>query len=199
MAEASDEEIIRRSVEDPEAFGEIFERHHDSVYAYLRRRLGPDEGEELTSQTFSIAFSRRGSYEAEHDTCRPWLLGIAHRLALASARHARIVIASMPRLATELVHRDPDPHDRLEAQRLLPKIERALARLSEGDRETFLLYALGELTYEQVASVQGIPTGTVRSRIHRARRALREPLGPLGTRDVMETEIETPDERPNDG
>jgi len=187
LSGASDEELIGRSVAEPEAFGEIFERHHDAVYAYLRRRVGPDAGEELTSQTFVVALSRRASYKAEHDSCRPWLVGIAHRLVLASAKHRRVEIAAVARLPVD-VHEDPDPSDRLDAQRILPQIREALERLSEADRETLVLYALGDLRYAEVAWILDVPVGTVRSRIHRARAVLREPLGRLRTSDVEESD-----------
>ena len=55
---------------------------------------------------------------------------------------------------------------------------RALARLSDPDRDCVVLYAWGQLTYEEIAASVGIPVGTVRSRLHRARRTLRTLLTP---------------------
>ena len=89
--------------------------------------------------------------------------------------------------------------ERLEAKRLLPEICAALGALSEPDRETFLLYALGELTYEEVARTLAIPVGTVRSRLHRSRRALRELIGPLGTSEGEEADDGVSDEGGTDG
>jgi RNA polymerase sigma factor (sigma-70 family) len=70
---------------------------------------------------------------------------------------------------------EPD-FDALDAVERGPAIRSALASLSEDDRETFLLVVLAELSYEDVAQILGVPTGTVRSRINRVRRRLRELL-----------------------
>jgi RNA polymerase sigma factor (sigma-70 family) len=64
--------------------------------------------------------------------------------------------------------------DGLEARERGPAIRSALAALSEDERETFLLVILADLSYEEVAQIMAVPTGTVRSRIHRVRRRLRE-------------------------
>ena len=63
---------------------------------------------------------------------------------------------------------------RLDAERVRPQLIDALLTLSQDDRDTFLLLALGDLTYEEIAQSLGIPKGTVRSRIHRTRVRLRE-------------------------
>ena len=78
------------------------------------------------------------------------------------------------KIAREQPEQPVDDVARLDAQRMKPKLITALLALSDDDRETFLLLALGQLTYEEVASVLRIPIGTVRSRIHRARTHLRE-------------------------
>jgi RNA polymerase sigma factor (sigma-70 family) len=190
---ASDEELIRRSLVDPGSFEPIFERHHDDVYRYLRRRCGADTAVDLASETFTIAFARRADYVAAYDTARPWLFGIAHRLAQAQARHRGVEMAYLSKVPIQTVHQDPDPTDRLDAQRLGPQIQAALEGLKPDDRETFCLHVLGELTYQEVGAVLQIPIGTVRSRIHRAREALRELLVLLETSTGVEIE---PDEGP---
>ena len=73
----------------------------------------------------------------------------------------------------------PEPGlDAIEALERWPALKAALESLSESDRETFLLHVLTEMPYSDVAQVLGIPIGTVRSRINRARRVLRELITP---------------------
>ena len=69
---------------------------------------------------------------------------------------------------------------RVDAAAEQPRIARALARIPDGDRDPLLLLAWADLTYAEIAIALNIPIGTVRSRIHRARRRLRELLDPSG-------------------
>src|SRR5204863_798776 len=78
--------------------------------------------------------------------------------------------------------------DAIDAQRRIPDINSALSALSDQDRETFLLVVLGELSYADVAGIVGVPVGTVRSRVNRARGVLRELLFPPKTINPGEEE-----------
>ena len=171
-----DSEIIRRSVDAPSAFAELFDRHARVVGAFAARRVGYDAAEDILSETFLVAFRRRRDFDAAWESARPWLLGIAsrlirkHRSREAAQWRAFAAAASSGEPATDgaidAVGSRTDAAADLRA--LAPKI----AELSAGDRETLLLYAWGDLTYEQVALAQGIPVGTVRSRLNRVRRKL---------------------------
>ncbi|WP_221583959.1 RNA polymerase sigma factor [Microbacterium sp. G2-8] len=77
---STDSEDIAASIEDPGRFAEIFERHSRAVGGYVRRRLGVDGVDDVLSETFLVAFRRRASFDADSDSARPWLLGIATRL-----------------------------------------------------------------------------------------------------------------------
>ncbi len=120
-----------------------------------------------------------GAVRPEPPGRAPWLYGIASNLI---GRHRRAEIRAYRALARTGV--DPiesAPHtDEVDA-RLAAGVERelasALAQLPRGDRDVLLLFAWADLTYEQVAAALSIPVGTVRSRLHRARRRLREALG----------------------
>lgn len=172
-----DGDIIRRSLEDPEAFREVFERHFDALLAYACRRVGPVAGEEIASETFVAALKSRGKFDTDHRSARPWLLGIATNLIRHHLRDERTHLAALGKAPVDVDPEPPDDPERMDAHRLGPALSKALLSLPDPDRETFLLVALGELTYEQAAEALGIPIGTIRSRIHRARRALRELLG----------------------
>jgi RNA polymerase sigma-70 factor (ECF subfamily) len=176
---STDAEILRGSVDDPAAFADIFERHIDAVLGYAQRRVGATHGEEIAAQTFLVAFERRTRFDPSYGSARPWLLGIATNLIRHHLRHERVHLAALRRLPAEPPIDPVDDPDRVDAERLMPAVADALLALSANDRATFLLVALGEVTYAEAARSLGIPVGTVRSRIHRARLLLRERLGGL--------------------
>jgi DNA-directed RNA polymerase specialized sigma24 family protein len=75
----TDAVVIERSLTMPEAFGDVFDRHWDSVYRYCRSRAGA-EGEDLAAETFRLAFDRRETYDRERPDAGPWLFGLATNL-----------------------------------------------------------------------------------------------------------------------
>jgi RNA polymerase sigma-70 factor (ECF subfamily) len=174
-----DAEAIRASYTHPEAFGEIFERHYRVVLGYSVRRTGVAVGEDIASRTFVIAFEQRKRFNTAAASARPWLMGIATNLIRHHFRDEATHLAVLQRLPPERSDGDvTDEH--LEAVRLGPTLVEELLALDPVDRDAFLLLALGELTYDEIGAALGIPTGTVRSKLHRARRRLRERLD-LGT------------------
>ena len=181
-AEATDAELIRHSLEDPEEFREVFERHYESVRRFAQRVVGRDAGEEIAAQTFMIAFQRRPTYDFGYPSARSWLFGIAYNVARHHLRAERSQHDLLARVPSEREATDPIETETLDAARLAPILRDALSKLREEQRSPFVLVALGELTYRETADVLAIPVGSVRSRIHRARATLRELLS-----DVRET------------
>jgi RNA polymerase sigma-70 factor (ECF subfamily) len=101
----------------------------------------------------------------------PWLLGIAtNRIGRARDAERRWLRAHDPEPDTSDVFEDAD--SRLNAERLAPWLHDALAALRRRDREVLLLHVAAELTVEQVAAALDVPVGTIKSRLHRARRIL---------------------------
>jgi RNA polymerase sigma-70 factor, ECF subfamily len=178
----TDADLIRRSRDEPGLFEVIFDRHYDMVRVYAQRRVGMDDGEEIAAGTFELAFTQRNRFDADtFRSARPWLVGIANNLIRRHARHEDVRRRRWPlSIAIDRSGLEPSLErliDGLAALERGPAIRSALAALSDGDRETFLLVVLAELSYEDVAQIVGVPTGTVRSRINRVRRQLRELLG----------------------
>jgi RNA polymerase sigma factor (sigma-70 family) len=181
---SDDAAAIARSLRDPEAFADVFDRHYAFVHRYIARRAGRQRADDLASQTFTVAFSHRGRYRDDLGTARPWLLGIATNLLRAAHRGDKRVASIVERLGSEAVvssSRFPladasanrDDHNRLSD---------ALAQLDPGQRDALLLHALGELSYAEIADAMDVPIGTVRSRISRACAALRAELeAPVAT------------------
>jgi RNA polymerase sigma factor (sigma-70 family) len=175
-ADATDAELIRHSLEDPEEFREVFERHYESVRRFAQRVVGRDAGEEIAAQTFLIAFQRRFTYDFGYRSARSWLFGIAYNVARHHLRAERSQHDLLARVPSEREATDPIETETLDAARLAPILRDALSKLREEQRSPFVLVALGELTYRETADVLAIPVGSVRSRIHRARATLRELL-----------------------
>jgi RNA polymerase sigma factor (sigma-70 family) len=176
---SEEDALLAESLRQPERFGDIYERHFPSIYRYIVGRLGPGEADDLTAETFIDAFRRRASFDPARGSVRPWLFGIATRLV---AKHRRSEARRYRALARIPAEPDPDGHDdrvaaRVSAQALREPLLRALAGLSDGDRDVLLLIALGGLRYEEVAAALSIPLGTVASRLNRARRKVRGVLG----------------------
>ena len=151
-----------------------------TVHRYLGRRVG-ELADDLLSETFLVAFRRRADYRPEHLEVRPWLVGIATNLVHGAARAERRRYRALARAAAEPGdHHDDGREDRLDAEALrgplAAALAAALAGLEERDRDVLLLVAWADLSYEEVATVLDVPGGTVRSRLHRARRQTRAAL-----------------------
>jgi RNA polymerase sigma factor (sigma-70 family) len=174
---STDAALIAGSIEHPQKFAALFDRHFDAVHRYLERRLGRDLADELAAETFVQAFAARDRYDPSHGSARPWLFGIAANLARHQRRTAGRRWRAYARAATQTAAAETIEVDgRIDAASQRPDLARALASLKEPDREALLLYAWAELSYGEIGQALGIPTGTVKSRISRARARLREQL-----------------------
>ncbi|MGC5169676.1 RNA polymerase sigma factor [Micromonospora sp. DT81.3] len=176
---SADSEIIRRSIDVPSAFAELFERHAKVIGAFAARRVGSDAAQDILSETFLVAFRRRRDFDPSWDSAKPWLLGIATRLIGKhrgkEAAQWRAFEASAGGAETWSDGAIDALVKRTDAAAALRALAPRIAALTARDRDTLLLYAWGDLTYEQIAVAQGIPVGTVRSRLNRVRRKLSPP------------------------
>jgi RNA polymerase sigma-70 factor, ECF subfamily len=185
-----DASILRRSLTTPDVFAALFRRHADAIGRYLARRIGPHDAEDVLADTFLEAFRQRHRYDFGQPNALPWLYGIAtHRLG----RHRRSELKQLKILERSGV--DPvaaaftDRSDaRLDTDQAARKIAECLRRLPTGQRDALLLAAWAELSYEQTAVALSVPVGTVRSRISRARAALRDAFGGVDPTAIQETE-----------
>lgn len=178
-SEDVDAEVVARSIERPEHFAEVFDRYYIEIHRYVARRLGPDLADDIASETFLVAFARRGQYDRTHPDARPWLYGIASNLI---ARHYRAEQRRYRALARAGVDDVSEGHDdsavaRADAQAHRRELATALSTISDGDRDVLLLVAWADLTSEEAGQALGIPAGTARSRLHRARQRIRAALG----------------------
>lgn len=192
---STDSEIIQRSLGQPRAFAELFDRHARTLGSYAARRLGADAGEDILSETFLVAFAKRSSFDTSWDSALPWLYGIASRLIrkhrAREAKHLRSAIESAGRDDHVSAGYVEATNARIDAQLSTKALAPVIASLSAKDRDTLLLYAWGDLTYEEVAAALGVPVGTVRSRLNSIRRRLDPGRPGRRTQSVTEKEGES--------
>jgi len=161
---------------DADAFGMLFERHADSIYNYCYRRIGDRaSAQDLLSVVFLEAWRRRNT-QMRLETPLPFLYGIATNVVRHQRRSQRRFAAALNRLPRPLPEPDfaGDAASRLDLERNIRKGLDALRTLSRGEQDVFVLCVGMELSYEEAAAALGLPIGTVRSRLSRARARLRE-------------------------
>ena len=161
---------------DPDAFGVLFDECARAVYNLAFRLTGNwSAAEETVSLTFLEAWRLRGKVESSGGSLRPWLLGIAVNVTRNQSRAARRHQAAVGRLSPPPPV--PDFADELAAQiddaAQLRRVLAALATLRQGEREVIALCVWSGLDYAAAAGALGVPVGTVRSRLSRARGKLR--------------------------
>ncbi|MFD7716510.1 RNA polymerase sigma factor [Streptomyces sp. NPDC059814] len=162
---------------EPDAFGDLFDDYAQTVFRYAVRSTGDWAGaEDIVSLTFLEAWRLRATLRDSDEELKPWLLGIATNVLRNTRRAARRHDAALTRIpvrpavpdfADELVGRIHDA-EQLDAARA------ALRRLRPKEREVFLLCVWDGLEYRDAARALGVPVGTVRSRLSRARKRLRQ-------------------------
>jgi RNA polymerase sigma-70 factor (ECF subfamily) len=171
-----DSAAIAASITAPAEFGLVFHRHFDAVHGYVRKRVGESLADDLASQTFLVAFDGRARYDQGRANARPWLLGIATNLIHGKRRQEKRRLRAYGRAAETGVDSLEGIEARADAERLRPQLAAVLAALPKDELDPLLLFAWAELGYEEIAEALELPLGTVKSRLSRARRRIREQL-----------------------
>ncbi|MCE7009180.1 sigma-70 family RNA polymerase sigma factor [Kibdelosporangium philippinense] len=180
--------VTMASVERPDLTGSdagsvlarLYDEHARGLHRYLARRLDPATADDLVADTFLLAWEQRGRYEPERATVRAWLYGIATNLL---RRHARSEVRGLRATARDVGRADVDEGtdsvavSRADASVKARRLGAALAKLRQEERDVLLLVAWAGLKPVEVADALKIDAGTVRTRLHRARSALRDHLG----------------------
>ncbi|MEV4372098.1 MULTISPECIES: RNA polymerase sigma factor [unclassified Nonomuraea] len=181
--EVDDALLIERSLDEPEIFATLFDRHAPLLHRYVTRRLGPSEAEDVVADTFLAAFQHRGGYDRSRPDARPWLYGIASNLI---GRRRRTEMSLYRAYVRSGVHPAELSGSRVEDEVNTLAVNRPLAlalmELAPADRDVLLLVAWAELSYQEVADALAVPPGTVASRLNRARLQIRQALSRQGER-----------------
>lgn len=168
----------RAATGDGDAFAEVYRRHARPIYNFLYRRTGSwSDAQDLTSAVFLQAWRRRDEIVLHQDSALPWLLRTADYTARNESRSKRryrraLAAADLP-LDTERDHAD-DVVDRLDDQRQLLEAQAALKKLPKHERDVVELCVWSGLDQQAAAITLDVAVGTVKSRLSRARKRLRE-------------------------
>jgi len=163
---------IRCQLGEPAAFDALIARWHEPLWNYLRRLTGDDDAAAEAVQDVWLRILRGIPRLREGSRLRAWIFGIARRVAMdrLRAKYSQPPLVSAAEL--DLAGTE-EPDDLAEDIALMHE---ELRRLPVPEREVLVLFYLEELTMTEIAEVVGIPSGTVKSRLFRARKALRDQL-----------------------
>jgi RNA polymerase sigma-70 factor (ECF subfamily) len=184
--DADDATLVRGCLrDDPDAFRFLVERYQREVYGLTLRILGrPEDAEDVTQETFLRAFRALGRY----DPTRPfgaWLHTIASRLCIDHHRRNRAKFISLTRpeegtsgeeRTIELTDPADRPDEEVEKSELARRLDALVQELPPDSRAAILLRHQQDLPYDEIARVLGVPIGTIKARIHRARIMLKQKL-----------------------
>jgi RNA polymerase sigma-70 factor (ECF subfamily) len=163
---------------DADAFGLLFERHAKLIYNYCFRQIGNRAtAQDMLSMVFLEAWRRRDK-ALPSDKVLPWLYGIATNVVRHQRRSERRFAAALTRLPSAEAEAGPDlagtTAERLDYEGQAQQALSLLRTLPKREQDVFVLCVGMELSYEDAAIALGLPVGTVRSRLSRARARLRE-------------------------
>jgi RNA polymerase sigma-70 factor (ECF subfamily) len=190
---AADAELVLRALSGREdGFEELVRRYQRPIVAYVYRMVGDyDSALDLTQEVFIRVYNSLGRYRAEFKFST-WIYRIAHNAAID---HLRRVGASRTEEMTvegeggtsfekPLASKAPNPEQETERGERRAEIEEVVGQLPHAYRELIVLRHSHDLSYDEIAEVTGLPLGTVKNRIFRAREAMRELLVARGITGV---------------
>ncbi|GBC99387.1 ECF RNA polymerase sigma-E factor [bacterium HR17] len=176
-----DELLVQRAkAGDSSAFDQLVERHYQKVFALAFHLLGnADDAADATQEAFVRAFERLHQFRGDA-TFSTWLYRITVNICRDARRRFRPTPFSQlsegdkDTLDAVLESADPDPAEEWQRRERREAVHRVLQRLPAEFQQVLVLCDLQGLTYAEVAAVLGVPEGTVKSRLHRARHAFKE-------------------------
>jgi RNA polymerase sigma factor (sigma-70 family) len=188
MSLRPDAELWGRAVEgDHDAFGDLFDRHSRAIYNFCFRRTADwAAAEDLVATVFLEAWRKRGSVRVGPDgSLLPWLYGVALNLLRNHRRAQSRLVGALHRLRGEAQEAGSsgDAATHAEAARRMRAVLDSVERLPRRERDALYLCVFAGLGYADAALVLGVPIGTVRSRLARARVRLRELQSQAGHRE----------------
>jgi RNA polymerase sigma factor (sigma-70 family) len=170
---------------DPDAFGDVCERHIEAIHAFARRRVGDGPAADLTAETLAQAWScRRRLKPARDEDVAAWLHGIAGNLIKRYVRSQVVETRARRRLGMQLRFAEDDAsdalHNSLTARSLQPELEEALRGLPEQQRRAVIMRVVEELGYPEIGLALGCSEPVARMKVARALRAMRGHLRQSG-------------------
>jgi RNA polymerase sigma-70 factor (ECF subfamily) len=168
----SDEDLLRRSATDVEAFGVFYARHQVAVFRYARWRVDTvEDAADLTAEVFAVALQGAQRFRPGPLPARAWLFGIANNKVADFRRRGAIADRARRRLGMERLVFDDPALERAEVLADLPALRRSLDVLVEdlpaGERAAVLARVVKEAEYPEIAVALGTSEQAVRQRVHR--------------------------------
>jgi RNA polymerase sigma-70 factor (ECF subfamily) len=173
--------VLRCQAGDQRAFAELFDRFHERTRLYLLRLLGRTEAEDVQQEVW-LGVYRRISGLANPAAFRTWLFQVTRNQAVDFLRKRRRHEELLSSVAQTPEKNDPTTEDDLLNRVDAGIVDEAVQGLTAPLRETVHLRYWEDLSYSEIALVTGQPIGTVRSRLHHARKRLSRALGPFDDR-----------------
>ncbi len=182
-----DAELVSRwQAGDAQAFEELVRLHEGRVFRLLMRMLGSrEEAEDVTQEAF-LSLHRHGHRFRREARFSTFVYRVAanaalnRRRSLGRNRARQKQLAEQQAAGSDLPSTPRSPEDAAAGSEVQVRVQAALLALPSDLRIAAVMYDIEGLAYGEIARVLGIPEGTVKSRIHRARKALRDRLMPLG-------------------
>ena len=172
----SDQDLLRvlRDEGSEEAMAQLYRRHGGLVYRFSLRLIQDESiAEEVTQDVFLALLGHADRFDPERGSMATWLCGIARRLVWKQLRFRQRDLASPPEEELdEIASTEDDPFVTMSRKQAVLAVERGIGELPAALREVIVLCELEEMNYQDAASVLGVPVGTVRSRLHRAKHRL---------------------------
>lgn len=175
---SSDETLVERArAGDLESFEELVDRYRDLVVRVAARIVGPSDAEDVAQDVFLRAFHRLGQFRGGEALFRSWLLRIAHNSALNALEQRRRKDDTRDG-GEDFDVEDPGrrPADELEVSERAERLATKLQQVQPSHRTVLVLRDVEGLTYQEIAQITDAPIGSVKGRLHRARRELIEIL-----------------------
>ena len=176
----SDDELlaIRCQLGEPAAFDDLITRWHAPLWSFVRRLAGEDDAAREILQDVWVRVIRGIPQLRDGSRLRAWLFGIARRTLMDRLRQQ---YARSPTVDVDVDEIAADTSAAEEAEDL-QELERALAEVPVVEREVLTLFYLHELSLNEVAEALNVPVGTIKSRLFRAKRLLRQTMTARGIR-----------------
>lgn len=161
---------------DADSFRKLIERHQRRVYGFVRNLVRHSlDAEDLVQEVFVAAFQKLNSFDAERSQFSTWLLTIARNRCLNHLKRSAVATTSELDVAAGTT----PPVDLVLSSELHARLDTALDQLPLEQRTAFVLAEIQELPYAEIALIEEVEVGTIKSRVSRAKQRLREALSDL--------------------
>jgi RNA polymerase sigma factor (sigma-70 family) len=193
----ADAELLVGARTDPDQFAELYRRTVDSVMGYVVRRCtNPADVADLVASTYLVALESLDSFDPVKGKPLPWLFGIAGRLLANQRRRSGRAAAATARLHGRRLLDSGDVDrlvERIDAERLAPRLQSAIESLPDHHREAVLLTTADGLTIADAALALGLHPAAFRVRLHRARKALHRQMEAEGAASTAPVHVRNGD------